>query len=276
MRRTARALAAAVLAAGALGTAIPAASADPVGTTPVTCGATAVTAPPTVDASSPVDGTCPAAPGAQGRTGSAAPSMPRADADADGSTSTGVGPGTAVGTDLGPGTAAGTDLGPGTAVGTDLGPGTAAGTDLGPDTAVGDTRPCAGAQSCGESEDQGRGSDGQGKEAESQGQKAESQGQKGESQGQGGYDRDQGGDGQGWGGDGQGWECDAPRGASCADGPDCAKSPTGSTCGPAVIQRGVDAGEGGAFNGSVPALVTGGLLIAGALGAAAHRLVTRG
>ncbi|MFF4347091.1 hypothetical protein [Streptomyces sp. NPDC001530] len=41
---------------------------------------------------------------------------------------------------------------------------------------------------------------------------------------------------------------------------------------PPTVQRGVDAGEGGAFTGSVPALVAGGVLIAGALGAAVHRL----
>ncbi|MER6630195.1 hypothetical protein ABT301_18500 [Streptomyces sp. NPDC000987] len=38
---------------------------------------------------------------------------------------------------------------------------------------------------------------------------------------------------------------------------------------------GVQAGEGGAFSGSVPALVAGGVLIAGAFGAAAHRVLLR-
>ncbi|CAM5710180.1 hypothetical protein SPURM210S_03780 [Streptomyces purpurascens] len=43
-----------------------------------------------------------------------------------------------------------------------------------------------------------------------------------------------------------------------------------------MIQRGVRAGDGGAFTGnSVPALVAGGLLIAGVFGAAAHRLRNR-
>ncbi|MER5912655.1 hypothetical protein ABT124_19715, partial [Streptomyces sp. NPDC001982] len=37
----------------------------------------------------------------------------------------------------------------------------------------------------------------------------------------------------------------------------------------------VDAGVGGSFNDSVPALVVGGLLIAGAFGAAVHRLWRR-
>jgi hypothetical protein len=44
---------------------------------------------------------------------------------------------------------------------------------------------------------------------------------------------------------------------------------------PAPVQRGVHAGSGGAFTDSVPAMVAGGLLIAGALGAAVHRLLSR-
>ncbi|BBC31669.1 hypothetical protein SGFS_029630 [Streptomyces graminofaciens] len=44
---------------------------------------------------------------------------------------------------------------------------------------------------------------------------------------------------------------------------------------PAVIPQGVHAGGGGAFTDSVPALVAGGLLIVGALGAAVHRLRRR-
>ncbi|MHC3468872.1 hypothetical protein ACYF6T_09160 [Streptomyces sp. 7R007] len=42
--------------------------------------------------------------------------------------------------------------------------------------------------------------------------------------------------------------------------------------GGAAVQRGVRAGSGGSFGDCVPALVAGGVLIAGALGAAAHRL----
>ncbi|MGY1496331.1 hypothetical protein ACW4TU_06875 [Streptomyces sp. QTS52] len=45
---------------------------------------------------------------------------------------------------------------------------------------------------------------------------------------------------------------------------------------PAPVQRGVQAGQGGAFTDSVPALVAGGVLIAGAAGAAVHRLRRRG
>jgi uncharacterized membrane protein YgcG len=60
-------------------------------------------------------------------------------------------------------------------------------------------------------------------------------------------------------------------GRSTAPCPD----PKDSGCGTAVVQRGVRAGAGGAFGVSVPVLVMGGLLIAGALGAAAHRLYVR-
>lgn len=42
-----------------------------------------------------------------------------------------------------------------------------------------------------------------------------------------------------------------------------------------AFQHGVHAGQGGAFTDSVPAMVAGGLLIAGAFGAAAHRLRQR-
>lgn len=46
-------------------------------------------------------------------------------------------------------------------------------------------------------------------------------------------------------------------------------------CDAAAVQRGVRAGDGGAFTDSVPALVAGGVLIAGAFGAALHRLRNR-
>lgn len=45
---------------------------------------------------------------------------------------------------------------------------------------------------------------------------------------------------------------------------------------PAPVQRGVQAGQGGAFTDSVPAMVAGGVLMAGAAGAAVHRLRRRG
>ncbi|GGJ32912.1 DUF4148 domain-containing protein [Streptomyces brasiliensis] len=48
-----------------------------------------------------------------------------------------------------------------------------------------------------------------------------------------------------------------------------------NTCSPDGGRLGVEAGEGGSFNGSVPTLVAGGALIAGAFAAAAHRLWRR-
>ncbi|MFF1719483.1 hypothetical protein [Streptomyces sviceus] len=48
--------------------------------------------------------------------------------------------------------------------------------------------------------------------------------------------------------------------------------PSTESCGTAVVQRPVRAGQGGSFSDSVPALVTGGLLIAAAAGGAVYRL----
>ncbi|MFI7293032.1 hypothetical protein [Streptomyces sp. NPDC050121] len=82
--------------------------------------------------------------------------------------------------------------------------------------------------------------------------------------------------------------CAQPQGVSptrtdaCRTTPPCARPEpepqpraTGSHengCPPATVEHGVQAGGGGAFTDSVPALAAGGLLIVGALGAAVHRL----
>ncbi|MFF7982953.1 hypothetical protein ACFZDK_28195 [Streptomyces sp. NPDC007901] len=60
------------------------------------------------------------------------------------------------------------------------------------------------------------------------------------------------------GGDEQ--ECDGARGGG------------DTSCAPPGVQHGVEAGEGGAFTESVPALAAGGVLIAAACGGAAYRL----
>ncbi|MFC8425570.1 hypothetical protein ACFUN7_32835 [Streptomyces sp. NPDC057236] len=63
--------------------------------------------------------------------------------------------------------------------------------------------------------------------------------------------------------------------ASRTPGPKPEPEPTGSKdtpCPTAPAHQGVHAGAGGAFTDSVPALAVGGLLIAGAFGAAAHRV----
>jgi hypothetical protein len=61
---------------------------------------------------------------------------------------------------------------------------------------------------------------------------------------------------------------------STHDGRAC-DEPYDAACDTADVPRGANAGTGGAFNDSVPALVVGSLLIAGAFGAAAHRLWRR-
>ncbi|MFJ2000396.1 hypothetical protein [Streptomyces chartreusis] len=53
------------------------------------------------------------------------------------------------------------------------------------------------------------------------------------------------------------------------------KEPGAEDCGGATDQHGVQAGTGGTFTDSVPALVAGGVLIAGAVGGAAYRLRRR-
>ncbi|WP_217145032.1 hypothetical protein [Streptomyces sp. AC627_RSS907] len=60
------------------------------------------------------------------------------------------------------------------------------------------------------------------------------------------------------------------RDSATARGTSCATKPPGAT-----VDHGVRAGTGGSFTDSVPALITGGVLIAGACGAAAHRLRLR-
>ncbi|MFJ1736608.1 hypothetical protein [Streptomyces sp. NPDC088254] len=82
--------------------------------------------------------------------------------------------------------------------------------------------------------------------------------------------------------DGQGEEGDAERGRPCgtprpAPCPDHTRGadPRDDACAGAAVQHGVRAGAGGAFTDSVPALAAGALLIAGAFGAAVHRLRRR-
>ncbi|MFD4258578.1 hypothetical protein ACFWR9_13315 [Streptomyces sp. NPDC058534] len=72
-------------------------------------------------------------------------------------------------------------------------------------------------------------------------------------------------------------------GTSCATKPPCPETAAprgesaaaGKSCGGGTAEHGVRAGAGGTFSDSVPALVTGGVLIAGACAAAAHRLRLR-
>ncbi|MFD8740312.1 hypothetical protein ACFV06_36110 [Streptomyces sp. NPDC059618] len=77
------------------------------------------------------------------------------------------------------------------------------------------------------------------------------------------------------GGHGKQWTASyaVGRGATATRAPDdAAGTGTGAGDRPPTVQRGVEAGEGGVFTDSVPALVTGGVLIAGAVGAAVYQL----
>lgn len=76
------------------------------------------------------------------------------------------------------------------------------------------------------------------------------------------------------GGQGRAWS--ATFSIERGSGPQSCREPRGDSCaGAAVIERGVRAGEGGTFTDSVPALVAGGVLIAGACGGAVYRLRRR-
>ncbi|MGW5623121.1 hypothetical protein ACWEWP_20395 [Streptomyces olivaceus] len=85
-------------------------------------------------------------------------------------------------------------------------------------------------------------------------------------------------------------ESTAPRSGASSHGTPCATtkppcpepvaprgepSAPGKPCRGGTAEHGVQAGAGGSLSGSVPALVAGGVLIAGACGAAAHRLRLR-
>ncbi|MFJ8941886.1 hypothetical protein ACIRG4_01090 [Streptomyces sp. NPDC102395] len=88
-------------------------------------------------------------------------------------------------------------------------------------------------------------------------------------------DRESCADGQGEEGDAErGRPCGTPRPAPCPDHTRGA-GPRDDACAGAAVQHGVRAGAGGAFTDSVPALAAGALLIAGAFGAAVHRLRRR-
>ncbi|MFG3106996.1 hypothetical protein [Streptomyces tendae] len=69
----------------------------------------------------------------------------------------------------------------------------------------------------------------------------------------------------------------APTKPACPETTDPRGEPAalGTSCTGGTAEHGVQAGTGGTFGDSVPALVAGGLLIAGACGAAAHRLRLR-
>ncbi|MFH9087229.1 MULTISPECIES: hypothetical protein [unclassified Streptomyces] len=66
--------------------------------------------------------------------------------------------------------------------------------------------------------------------------------------------------------------CAESREGGCSDGRTCRESQGSDTCAPAGVQHGVDAGQGGTFDDSVPALAAGAALIAAACAGAVYRL----
>ncbi|MET9009500.1 hypothetical protein ABZX74_00925 [Streptomyces olivaceoviridis] len=66
--------------------------------------------------------------------------------------------------------------------------------------------------------------------------------------------------------------CPEPREGGCSDGRTCGESHGSDPCAPAGVQHGVDAGRGGTFDDSVPALAAGAALIAAACAGAVYRL----
>ncbi|MEV7241855.1 hypothetical protein AB0N92_11485 [Streptomyces sp. NPDC093248] len=78
-------------------------------------------------------------------------------------------------------------------------------------------------------------------------------------------------------GRGQGQEQGCEEGGSCEDGgaDGCRASGGDDDCTPAHVEHGVEAGQGGTFEDSVPALVAGGVLIAAAGAGAGYRILGR-
>ncbi|MFI1068362.1 hypothetical protein [Streptomyces puniciscabiei] len=79
---------------------------------------------------------------------------------------------------------------------------------------------------------------------------------------------------------GDGHRCTRARGEPCRAGHDCGdrdgrRGPGTDGCDPPTVQHGVEAGAGGSFSDSVPALAAGAAFIAAACGGAGYRLYGR-
>ncbi|POX61455.1 hypothetical protein C3492_21460 [Streptomyces sp. Ru62] len=117
------------------------------------------------------------------------------------------------------------------------------------------------------------GRDGTGKDAAGTGKDSSGSGK--DPAGQDGSGRECAGAGAGAGagscGHDEHW-CAEAREGGCSDGRTCRESQGSDTCAPAGVQHGVDAGQGGTFDDSVPALAAGAALIAAACAGAVYRL----
>ncbi|MFG2353101.1 hypothetical protein [Streptomyces sp. NPDC048521] len=72
-----------------------------------------------------------------------------------------------------------------------------------------------------------------------------------------------------------GGRCEESHGGACPDGRTCREPQGTGGCGQASVQRGVEAGAGGIFDDSLPALAAGGVFMAAGCGAAAYRVYGR-
>ncbi|MEU2773752.1 hypothetical protein ABZ646_12605 [Streptomyces sp. NPDC007162] len=256
MRRTVRALSVAVLTGAAFGVAGTAAAAGPAaGASPVGCESYTEggTAGVVADGTRTADGTCPAgAGGGQQRPWS--PPAPGVTPDQGGADSHGSGAAVPRGDDAtgpqgGGGVLPGGDditgpQGDGSRV-----PGGGDGTaPHGDGSAMEPPADDGAAEFRGDDGTAGRGGDG-----------AAGHGGDGTAPWEAGERPCSGGTQQSCGGGGGGRECDGARSDAAA-------------CAPAGVQHGVAAGDGGSYNGSVPALVAGALLIAAACCGAGYRL----
>ncbi|MFJ1608078.1 hypothetical protein ACIOHS_32555 [Streptomyces sp. NPDC088253] len=190
-----------------------------------------------------VNGVCPVAPGGQERPWNTSYTVSHG-------TSTGVGTSTGIGTgtSTGVGTSAGRDTGTGRETGAARDTGAGRGTGATHDTGAG--RDTGTGRDTGASHDTGAGRD--------TGATHDT-----------GAGRDTGASHDTGTGRETGADHDTGTGRDTGADHDTAERPAGA-------QYGVQGGEGGAFTDSVPALVTGGVLIVGALGAALHRLRQKG
>ncbi|GGY86148.1 hypothetical protein GCM10010300_32940 [Streptomyces olivaceoviridis] len=167
----------------------------------------------------------------------------------------------------GAGRAGAGEVGPGQATGPDGGGRDGGGTGAGRDGAGQDG---GGRQNTGKDS---AGRDGTGKDSAGTGKDSAGAGK--DPAGQDGSGRECAGAGAGAGAGSCGHDdhwCAESREGGCSDGRTCDESHGSDPCAPAGVQHGVDAGRGGTFDDSVPALAVGAALIAAACAGAGYRL----
>ncbi|MEU9543671.1 hypothetical protein [Streptomyces mirabilis] len=236
-----------------------------------------------------VNGVCPVAPGGQERPWNASYTVSHG-TGTGASTGTGTGTGASTGTGIGTGTGTGTGTGASTGTGTGTGTGPGTGTSAGRDTATG--RETGAPHDTGVPHDTGAGRDTGATHDTGTGRDPGTGRDTGATHDTGtGRDPGTGRDTGATHDTGTGHDTGAGRETGAAHDTGTGRDPgTGRDTGathetgtdhdseerPTGAQYGVQGGAGGTFTDSVPALITGGVLIVGALGAALHRLRQRG